>query len=388
MQSYPNNSLLCSDVEPTPRLPMAMELTAADGQRHPLECRRALRAIAGRRTVFDGEYQGRPVIIKCFEDWLGGYRCHRERRGLVRLAERGIDAPAALLAGRDREGRHILVLEKIENAVDALSAVTAGSPEAAQPILRRIIDTLARMHQCGVAQHDLHLGNFLLAGERVYVIDPAKMRFGRQPLSPAARRRQLAMLLATLRFYGHDLQRELVERYCAAGGMDFSPAMLAQVQRLIERRCRKLMPHVLKKTLRDSKGFFVLKTSRGRAVVNKTVFDVDAANRLIRDLDAVFKAGRPTSYSGRKRTVVSEFEGRQLTITQYAPASGMGVIASLFTPSPAKRDWLTAWKDRYSEKSNTTPLVLIGTQSFCSKPKWLINIGTVETDESSAKVVF
>lgn len=361
--------------EDATHLPMTMELIAADGRRHPLECRQVLRTIAGRRTVFDGVYQGRPVIIKRFEDFWGGYRCRREKRGLERLTERGIDAPAALLAGRDAAGRHILVLEKVENAVDALSAVTSGSPEAAQPILRRVVDALARMHQAGVAQYDLHLGNFLLAGERIYAIDPARMRFGGRAMSPAARCRQLAMLLATLRFYGREGQRELVERYCAAGGLDFTTAMLTQVQRLIEWRCKKLMPHVLKKTLRDSKGFFVLKTPRGRAVFNKAVFDVDAAHRLIRDLDAVFKAGRLMSQDGRRQTVVSEFEGRQLTITQYAPCSSLGVIASLFTLSPAKRDWLNAWQARYSGQFAIMPALLIAPRAgINAKKSWLITV--------------
>ena len=104
-------------------MPFEMTLTGPDGTRQTVCCRESLRVIPQRRTVFAGVWQGRPVIVKRFEDCFSGYRCGREKRGLERLIARGLATPKVLLSGKDAGGHHVLVIEKIENAVDAATAV-------------------------------------------------------------------------------------------------------------------------------------------------------------------------------------------------------------------------------------------------------------------------
>lgn len=176
------------------------------GTMEPVIVESLLRKVPGSREVWAGHWRGRPVIVKVFQsERRGRQQLGCEWQGLLTLQERGIPAPRPLFRGEDSLGRQSMIVERIEQAVSAadLPALQAPSPDGAK-LRALLIRALASQHQKGVEQRDLHLGNFLLQGERVFTIDPAVMRFGRAALGMTRSLAQLAEMGALVPELGAD----------------------------------------------------------------------------------------------------------------------------------------------------------------------------------------
>ncbi|MDE0350433.1 MAG: hypothetical protein OXM56_12085, partial [Gammaproteobacteria bacterium] len=131
-----------------------------------IECLEVLRHLPGRRRVLRGRLDGRDVAVKTFFGAGARRRFLRERRGLSLLAAAGVPTPGTVAEGRFDQGWWL--------AVDWVHgrAATREDGEA-------IIALNAALHAAGVRQDDPHLGNFVVAGDRVFVIDGDGVARGR-----------------------------------------------------------------------------------------------------------------------------------------------------------------------------------------------------------------
>lgn len=327
-------------------------LKTPDGRTHTVCCRGILRRIEGRRTVFDGICADRGVIVKRFEDVFGPFRCRREKRGLERLAERGLAVPKVLLAGKDADGQAVLVIEKIDGAVDVRSALnTAVSEEAAKTILFALFRYVARMHQAGVIQNDLHPGNFLVSGSDIYAIDPAWMRFRKTPAAEGASRGQLAILSAGLGPQHAAWRAELLEAYCEERGIPYTSEMLEGVRRRAAAFHKKKLPHALKKTLRNCTAFLVVQRQNVRAVFSRQAFSDHQAEALIGVIEAI------DASKDRIHTVT--LEGQRFEAELFCAGGVWQKLQSRLFGSLARRQWLAEWRAHYRGKNARPPLALI-----------------------------
>lgn len=345
-------------------IPFETSLKTPDQRTAMLHCHGLLRTIPGRRTVFDATQDGRPVIVKRFEDAWGGYRCRREMRGLERLRQRGLPAPRALLRGTDPDGHHALVLEKIAGAVNALTAVQSADSEALlRPTLLAVVRYVARLHEAGVLQHDLHLGNFLLAESAVFAIDPARMRFESRPIGESASHRQLGILWASLPQASLPWQADLLIAYCELRGWPQGTERLAEVRRFAASHRRKRLPHDLAKTLRNSRLFAVLRTPDCLVVYGKETLTADAARHLAEQV-------KTSHTSGTAEHPVAG-TGERYSVTSYPPTRGLRVLIA----SPARRAWLAAWRARYTGGTADCPAALIEQrEGVFTRRSWLVTV--------------
>ncbi|MHC4362785.1 MAG: lipopolysaccharide kinase InaA family protein, partial [Planctomycetota bacterium] len=142
--------------------------------------------------------------MKIFGDPIKArYHAMREWRGLKQLQERGLNSPAPLFHGKSERYGWVVVTEKISDAANVRQVwEQTTDPARRRELLCRVSEELARCHNKGVLQKDLHLGNFLLAGGRVFRLDPAQMRFLSHEVGKAAGICQLAMLASIVREEG------------------------------------------------------------------------------------------------------------------------------------------------------------------------------------------
>ena len=132
-----------------------------------LSCTLLLRAVPGRRKVYQGLWGNQPVIIKIFSHKTSARRhLKREWQKLKLLQSTGLNAPKPLLYGKTQNGLCAVVAEKINgtSALDIISKPAAGKTEKIS-LLRRLCRHLAEQHKKGILQKDLHPGNFLLCEE-------------------------------------------------------------------------------------------------------------------------------------------------------------------------------------------------------------------------------
>ena len=101
-------------------------LTLADGR--IVECGQTLRSLPEKRRVYAGRFDGRPVIVKVFLDRRRA-RVHfqRELDGLHAFHNAGIAAPEVLYAGSDGDGRPVIILARLGDAVLAAQGTYTDS---------------------------------------------------------------------------------------------------------------------------------------------------------------------------------------------------------------------------------------------------------------------
>ena len=161
-------------------------------ERQTLVCTRLLRTIVGRRKVYEALWNGRAVIVKLFSHKINATRhVKREWRGLNRLQKRQLSSPVPLFYGKTENGSRAVVMEKITDCSTALEIFNEKPrPKNKLDLLALVCRELAKQHRKGVLQKDLHLGNFLVRGDKgsqtprkalggpnLFAIDPGQMRF-------------------------------------------------------------------------------------------------------------------------------------------------------------------------------------------------------------------
>ena len=159
---------------------LSIKNSLSGGQAESLTCIELLRVIAGRREVYRALWNENPVIVKLFSHKICAGRHHkREWRGLSLLRKQQLNCPEPLFFGQTEDGRWAVVTEMIES-LTALEVYNEAADTAGKlRVLVLICREMAAQHRKGGWQGDLHLGNFLVKGEKIYAIDPAGLRFCR-----------------------------------------------------------------------------------------------------------------------------------------------------------------------------------------------------------------
>ena len=295
---------------------------ALDGQAGPaalLESHEVVRAIPGRRLVCRGAWQGKDVFIKLYLD--GDRYWQEECRGLQALAAKGIAAPAVLHAGTaDRGALHIIVLQAIQPARTLEAVLSQAHEETARiALLQRAVICIAGHHCAGLEQRDIHLNNFLLAGEQLYTLDGGGIHAsGDAELSVTQSRDNLALFFAEL--YPDD--DALVDRVLPAylqrrswGRDDFPLATLRRrIKHFRDRRLRRF----LKKVFRDCSAFICERSWRTFKVYDRAIASTGMVEFLA-DPDASLQhADAQYLKQGNTCTLwVTRVDGRQLVVKRY-----------------------------------------------------------------------
>ncbi len=331
----------------------------------PVSLERVLRQVPGSREVWTGLWQSRPIIVKAFQSaGHGGRQGAREWQGLLALHELGIPAPRPLFRGEDSLGRQTLVLERIEQAVSAadVPALHSLGPEGSN-VRTLLCRALASQHKKGVEQRDLHPGNFLLQGERVFTIDPAEIRFGRAPLGLTKSLAQVAELGALFPELGPDEFTQLSITYAKARQWHLS----AQVLDRLETKRQAVIAAKIKKRLkkygrRNTRHEEVLGQHYRLLVDCQTGWDCRAPEELAALLREAARGrravqtGRPVSFS---------WGGRPLAAYQINEGPRFKRLIGVLWPrrKRALRLWQDLYRQQASGAASLTPVGLLQPRS-------------------------
>ncbi len=237
-----------------------------------MTCTALLRAVPGRREVYDALWNQRPVIVKIFSHRFFAKRhLKRDWRGLKLLQQRGLNSPEPLFFGRTTDGQRAMTVGKIINSLTTLEVFNKTTEKIKRLNLMILIcKELAKEHSRGVLQKDLNLGNFLLDGDKVFMLDPGQMKFSLFQVTRSKSISQLASLTSCLPDGDTESVSMICGEYFKARGWRLreSDEALFQKQLFIQRK--KAIRKGLKKCLRTSKRYLRIKAGR-----NIAVFDTD-----------------------------------------------------------------------------------------------------------------
>ena len=138
-----------------------------------LICKQIFRLLPGKRIVALAEFEGKDVLVKIFLGRMATRNKDRELEGVRLIADAEVRTPALLWQAKSECRRSdILAFEYLPDAIGLFDRwrEATGDDERVD-ILRGAMIDIARLHQKGIVQEDIHLANFLSSKGRLFTID-------------------------------------------------------------------------------------------------------------------------------------------------------------------------------------------------------------------------
>lgn len=149
------------------KLPLSLDV-----QGETIVCTKVLRHLVGKRLVMLGTYRNKAIVVKCFyhpKKFLG--HSESETNGYNLLLKTSILTPKRLFVSHFQE--YALVgYEYIQDSCSLQEAISEDVSKTRKIVLLNgALECLVKLHQAGLKQNDLHTNNFLLAQEKIYLVD-------------------------------------------------------------------------------------------------------------------------------------------------------------------------------------------------------------------------
>ncbi len=325
---------------------------------------RVLRVLPERRLVVqavavepdsDGSSPGLAEAGRILKLFVGAEReryCERERRGLGWLDEAGLPVARVLDQIQTRAVTG-LVIDYL-NEAEVVSATDQGAVE-------RVATLLARMHEAGLWQEDLHLKNFMVSPDGVHAIDGDGVRRRANAVPPGAGLADLALLAAQRPPSMDDLAPVLLSTYCSTRGWKKPPAEGEFRQKLDHAR-RGRMRRYLKKTFRDCTEFAVVRDESrlyfsARGPGERVLESIRSAGILARG-EALLAA--ETVKLGNSATLVRTEATVPVVIKRYNIKNFSQGLRRMLRPTPRfRRAWMMGRLLNFLDLPTAKPLALI-----------------------------
>ena len=248
-----------------------------------------------------------------------------EWQALLHLSAAGIPVPRPVAWSRLPEGGAVLATAEIPGATPLKEAYRRDLLPAVAALIRR-------MHQAGYLHRDLHLGNLLVAGDAVWVIDVHRGRIG--PVAARDEERALGQLAYSLSRTGTVTDvRRLLAAYRPDAGHDW-------VERVLRHSDAFRRAHLASRTrrcLRESSGFLVARESDGLWFVRRPAGLAEARALLARH-DALCGSGRTVKALDARR--ITSAEG--FYVKEWRTAGPFRALRNWIRGTPARAAWIAA----------------------------------------------
>jgi tRNA A-37 threonylcarbamoyl transferase component Bud32 len=277
-----------------------------------------VRSLPGKRLVFLGEYAGAKVFVKLFLDPSRGQRhWQRELDGLEAFRRGKIPTADVIYSGQTAQhGWPVIILAQLTGMKSVKQAWSEADPEYREQLLRRMTILLARHHQAGLCQTDLHLDNFMLSEREIFSLDGAGVRFFVGGVDQETALQNLGLFMAQLTPEWESRVPEVYEIYAGERGWQNGPgseALLRQVQVARAGRWKEFR----NKLLRSCTAFSYTKQRDGFRVVAREYVGPEMSD-LLRDPDASFPGAEQALKNGNTCTVwATAVNGHGVVIKRY-----------------------------------------------------------------------
>lgn len=341
----------------TPPLPGTLATPAGD-----ILLQRWLRVLPGKRLVAAGERDGQAVVVKLFVAPAAHRHAQRELDGLLALQAAAIDTPAILDSGEFESVGHYICTRYLEGS-ESLQALWEGSDELvagdipATELLGKALGRIGAMHRAGLRQTDLHLGNFLLQGEQLYVIDGDAIEQVNpdQPLTSQQAEDNLAIFFAQLDSrWDAQVELLLIHYLQVNAERPINPdRLITEIGRVRAQR----LADWLRKAVRDCSLVQVTRSWwQYRAVVRNRSAEL---RPLLVSPDQPFEQTPQLKDGGSSSVTLAQVGASQVVVKRYN-IKGLGHwLTRFWRPSRAWHSWLAAQRLQFLHIPTPAPLAMI-----------------------------
>lgn len=326
-------------------LPVPAQLAVVvDDAPQALHVGSVLRLLPGKRVVFRGRFRDQTVAVKLFVKNASSARhVARERAGFERVRAAGLPTPRLVAHCVSACGRFEgLIYEFIADATDLAQCWPRFDDAAKRRWLRRLLDAMLQLHQRGGAyQQDIHLGNFLLRDEQLWMLDVGSIAIRSAPLPQAQCIDNIGQLIAQLDLGERPLADAAVARYFEQCGWQANPALQETLERAVRKAWRVRLRDYLGKAGRDCTLTRFERTFQ-RVLAVRRDWDGPDLQRFVADPDA-FMTGGDLLKAGNTATVVrAHIDGRPVVIKRYNIKHWRHAIGRSLRRTRAAHSWRMA----------------------------------------------
>lgn len=253
-----------------------------------------------KRIVCSGKWGEERIVMKFFlKSRRTDHYFNKEFRGLQALKRAGIRTPEIVFFGMvENSSIKVIATKEIWPASDMMSVWNNNKKYSIYADLQKqIVQRIAVLHNAGLKQTDLHLGNFLISKNRIYTIDGdgVDVTSKGEPLSEELSLENLSILFG--QFYPHldKIAENSLEYYAECRGWAYDPELSDRLftrlkPRIQKVRARKLKKY-LKKIFRECSEFVHKKTRDEELVCDRKAYD-SGLKKFIKNPDHFIKKGR------------------------------------------------------------------------------------------------
>jgi tRNA A-37 threonylcarbamoyl transferase component Bud32 len=253
-----------------------------------------------------------------------------------------------------------VVVEKMVDCPTFLDIFNGAREKAVRmDLLLRVCRELAMQHQRGVLQKDLHLGNFLLAAERVLVLDPGQMRFFSHPVTRKKSISQLALLSCYLPADEVESISRLCKEYFSARRWRFGESDRAVFQKEIESHARRMIRRQLRKCIRTNKRHLRIRAHGLAAVFERAFYAGAEPLDFVEQIDELMAHGE--IFKDSNTTFISRFtwNGRDIVVKRYNHKGLVHSLRHTVKRSRARQGWLHAHRLGALDVTTPKPLAYV-----------------------------
>lgn len=258
-----------------------------------------LRIMPRKRIVAYGHWHGQEVVAKIFFE----SQAEKELKGIAILQKNQIPTPAILYQGKINNA-YIILFAYLENSQSLQDWWLANKDDANHTILFNCMVELATHHVLGVIQRDLHLKNFLIRDNHIFMIDGADVTQEKPLLSRKTSINNVALFLSQLGVGYESLQEKLFKHYAKSRGWLLKDEdvkfLFAQIKRWNAIRWEKYR----KKIFRSSSHFATFNQNGFQGIFRREYTNKDFLE-ILKNPDLAFKDPRAQLLKdGRSATVI------------------------------------------------------------------------------------
>ncbi|MCF7981229.1 MAG: hypothetical protein K9K86_04540, partial [Pseudomonadales bacterium] len=324
------------------KLPLELNATL-NGRPQKFTCVEQFRLLPAKRAVYKAYVHNRPVIIKAFNGIGSKKYLTREITGLHALTAAGIPTPTINDSGLLEENKtEVLILEYLEGST-SLGDLLSNSDQPTQlNLLKKAVVTIAKMHNRGIRQEDIHPENFLLKEGICYVIDGASVISSDKGRAPPSKKylTNLALFCAQIALIQQSLVDQLYILYCQERETDCQFSAV-QLWREVVIQQKQRTHRYLDKIYRDCTQVKAEKKWHHLLAYTRR-FGSPGLNALLADPDAFIARGKLLKDGNSSTVALIEVEGFFYVVKRYNLKNIWHWLSRCWRESRASISWRNA----------------------------------------------
>ena len=317
-------------------LPFDLTLSKNSG----FQCSEVLRLLPSKRLVLLAAQNDQKVVIKLFAAAKKGEReFNKEIRGHALALAAGVDVPKLISSHESVDGYYAVVYEFLDEAHSFADKEIWGNKDN----ILALFSLMAKLHEYGIYQDDIHLDNLMLRDGKLFLIDLGSVECEREgeTLSKAKSLKNLARLVAQFPPLEQAQIIQSLSHYYSSRSWQWDDESRELFVKQLKQAWQRRKKEYLNKCFRTC-----TMTKYGRTFSTEYAFRSDFINELsvdlINDVEALMSQGEVLK-AGNSATVVRvKVDGKDLVIKRYNIKNVWHLLRRTLRQSRAAVSWRNA----------------------------------------------